>query len=228
MVICSTCHGPHVSFPSAQYFTCCCQNVDFEVLGAASTHIVWILATVFPPQVGIVGITSPVAILNPRHSCASCTCQDGFTEWRDMSRHTLIKRPWKVVSKPSIGTHFQFVVRHTSSKVQGKVRLRPEHLAPLQKLVRAELVCFGLVPRKVWSTPEKNITSTRLANWEVRVPVHSHLEGRWSFGPTPSSQWYVATKLPPGYRTTGISSSLRASSTSFRKPFSSDNEFPGS
>ncbi len=40
--------------------------------------------------------------------------------------------------------------------------------------------------------------------------------GRFSCGPMPSIQWYSSAKQPPGQRSTGTFSSLRAFSTSVR------------
>lgn len=72
--------------------------------------------------------------------------------------------------------------------------------------------------------------NSSVPNWFVPVPSHasSGRDGRLSRGPTPSCQWYVATKLPPGYRTTGMSSSRSAANTSFQKPWASARGLPGS
>ena len=44
------------------------------------------------------------------------------------------------------------------------------------------------------------------------------IAGRLSRGPMPSIQWYSSAKQPPGQRSTGMSSFLRASTTSVRMP----------
>lgn len=200
-----------------------------------TTHIVWLLTAVLSPHVGIVGVSSPVAVLNPSHGCISFVRVDFFFKKKlPTGQGVPSSSVPKNHSVSNCGDDHPdaWLCEYTSSKVQRKERLRPKHLAPLQELVRAELVRFDLLPRKIRpisTTTTKHTQRQRLINGQSgESNLFPHLERRWSFGPTPSSQWYVATKLPPGYRTTGISSSLSASSTSFRKPFSSDSEFPGS
>ena len=58
--------------------------------------------------------------------------------------------------------------------------------------------------------------------------ARSSLRGRWSRGPTESSQLKPETKFPPGYRIIGTPSSRTFSITSFRKPASSAFGWPGS
>ena len=66
-----------------------------------------------------------------------------------------------------------------------------------------------------------------LSSSRPRTP-HVYLGGLLSRGPIPSSQWYVATKFPPGYLTTGMFRVFNASATSRRNPRSSANGLPGS
>src|SRR5512143_3588825 len=51
--------------------------------------------------------------------------------------------------------------------------------------------------------------------------ARSSTVGRWFFGPTPSSQLYPETKLPPGYRMIGTPSPFTSAATSLRKPLAS-------
>ena len=66
-------------------------------------------------------------------------------------------------------------------------------------------------------------------NWFVSIEFHarSSTVGRCGLGPTPSSQLYPETKLPPGYRMMGTPSSLTSRTTSVRKPCASANGEPG-
>lgn len=67
LVICSTCHGPQVSLPRPQYLTCICVR-SLAVLWEGIAYIVWPLMAVFPAKVGIVCVSSAIAVFHPGQS----------------------------------------------------------------------------------------------------------------------------------------------------------------
>ena len=84
------------------------------------------------------------------------------------------------------------------------------------------------VPRLTASIGDQSILRHKSMNSSVPNSLVSILDhassrsvGRSALSPTPSSQWYPETKLPPGYRMTGIFSWSRAPRTSVRNPVSS-------
>ena len=67
----------------------------------------------------------------------------------------------------------------------------------------------------------KLLSSTTPPQWVLII------DGRFSRGPIPSIQWYSSAKQPPGQRSTGMFSSLRAPTTSLRMPRVFGIEEPG-
>ena len=77
-------------------------------------------------------------------------------------------------------------VQGASAKVEAQVGLRAENLAPLHELVRSKLVGLGAQPGKLGAS---GMSQSYLRSTSIKDVGSSYREGRWSLGPTPSSQW---------------------------------------
>lgn len=166
------------------------------------THVVWLFTAVLAAEVGVVAVTVRVAVLEPAERfSSSATLHNGDGRLiLPSSRVPVPKFKQRYGSVPTTSHHFM------NSSVPNS---------------------FDSVPIQASSGLDGCQYREERAHVIGRSNV-AYRPGLFSLGPTPSSQWYVATKLPPGYLTTGTFKSWKASITSLRKPFSSERGLPGS
>ena len=172
------------------------------------TYIVRLLTPILAAKVGIVRVLCRIAVFEPTEGCRRLSQVSGderFESSKPSSNVPVPKFRHRYGSVPTTSHHF----------------------------------INSSVPNSFDSMPSQASSGLRIRSGQVTVKfpdglefhrhlLGSYLFGRCSFGPTPSCQWYVATKLPPGYLTTGTLMSFMASITSLRNPFSSERGFPGS
>ena len=170
-------------------------------------HVVRLFPAVLATEVGVVCVSRRVAVLEPCQSCKNgqrlsensvpptillSEC-DSFTavlliNTRLLSAECLkcqTRRRWEA-SLPSSSVPASILSISRSDKW---IEI---NYTPVPKFKAR----YGSVP-----TRSHHFMNSSVPNWllsDLALQASSGRFGRLSFGPTPSIQWYVATKLPPG------------------------------
>ena len=129
-VLCSTCHGPQTSLPSAQYLTYfIIRSRVWKPNGDPCVH-----CKAFPGH-------SFSANLHSRCYQCRCNIQPNPLLIDKISRH---------ISSAEV-KGVQTFIEGSCSKIQAEVRLRSYHLAPLQELIRTKMIRLRSKPGQLGS-----------------------------------------------------------------------------